>query len=593
MVESYNSRTIYYSALSQKISSKSKNLSILRLVLFIIAAFGVYLSAVYASISLVVLVLSVSILSFAMLVQYHSKVLYELQLLKAYTQINENEEKAEKGNYSNFKDGEIFQDPEHPFAFDIDLFGKGSLFQFLARTVTNIGTEQLAKRLKNPILIKDRIIERQRFINFLASQLEWRQKFQATGTAHEEGENDRERIMNWIKLPGLFQNMLYLYLVILIPVVTTLFTALLSIKMITFQNYLLYLIIPWGIAGTLIKKTNTRHSLVSKTSDMLVKYSKLLKIIDELKSKENLKFPKDLQAINSVEAGKKLKELSAILNALDNRLNPISWTLLNAIFLWDILQMIRLEKWQKKNQKELAEWFYLIAETDALISLANFNFNMKDSTVPEFSISDEMILAKALGHPLIAGSTRVHNDVEILKGSFVLITGANMAGKSTYLRTIATSMVLAMNGCSVPAQSYQFSPIQLYTSIRTQDSLQKNESYFYAELKRLKSIIDVLRDGNELFIILDEILKGTNSKDKHQGSEALLKQLISLKSSGIVATHDIMLGELESIFPDNIRNFCFEVDITDERLDFDYKLRRGVSQNMNATILMRQMGITV
>ena len=123
--------------------------------------------------------------------------------------------------------------------------------------------------------------------------------------------------------------------------------------------------------------------------------------------------------------------------------------------------------------------------------------------------------------------------------------------------------------------------------------MQKNESYFYAELKRLKSIIDVLRDGNELFIILDEILKGTNSKDKHQGSEALLKQLISLKSSGIVATHDIMLGELESIFPDNIRNFCFEVDITDERLDFDYKLRRGVSQNMNATILMRQMGITV
>lgn len=357
MVESYNSRTIYYSALSQKISSKSKNLSILRLVLFIIAAFGVYLSAVYASISLVVLVLSVSILSFAMLVQYHSKVLYELQLLKAYTQINENEEKAEKGNYSNFKDGEIFQDPEHPFAFDIDLFGKGSLFQFLARTVTNIGTEQLAKRLKNPILIKDRIIERQRFINFLASQLEWRQKFQATGTAHEEGENDRERIMNWIKLPGLFQNMLYLYLVILIPVVTTLFTALLSIKMITFQNYLLYLIIPWGIAGTLIKKTNTRHSLVSKTSDMLVKYSKLLKIIDELKSKENLKFPKDLQAINSVEAGKKLKELSAILNALDNRLNPISWTLLNAIFLWDILQMIRLEKWQKKIKKSWLNGF--------------------------------------------------------------------------------------------------------------------------------------------------------------------------------------------------------------------------------------------
>ena len=167
-----------------------------------------------------------------------------------------------------------------------------------------------------------------------------------------------------------------------------------------------------------------------------------------------------------------------------------------------------------------------------------------------------------------------------------------MAGKSTYLRTVGVSLVLAMAGAPVCAEKYCFKPVQLFTSIRTSDSLTENESYFYAELKRLKKIIDTVRSGEEVFIILDEILRGTNSKDKHSGSEALLKQLVH-KATGIIATHDVALGILEKIFPENIKNRCFEVDITNDKLSFDYKLRQGVSQNMNATILMRQMGITV
>jgi DNA mismatch repair ATPase MutS len=271
----------------------------------------------------------------------------------------------------------------------------------------------------------------------------------------------------------------------------------------------------------------------------------------------------------------------------------IAWAFLNGIFLWDILQMLRLENWQKKNREKAGDWFDVIAETDALNSLANYYFNNDEYIFPEINDGEFSVKAVNLGHPLINKSQLVGNDVDIRKGEFIIVTGANMAGKSTYLRTVGVNLVLAMAGAPVCAGSYIFRPIRLFTSIRTSDSLTDNESYFYAELKRLKRIIDEIKSGKEVFIILDEILKGTNSKDKHSGSEALLKQLIQYKATGIIATHDVALGILEKTFPENIKNLCFEVDITSDKLTFDYKLRPGVSRNMNATILMRQMGITV
>ncbi len=589
----YSDRISYYAVLLDKISQKNRFISVARLILFMMAAVSIYFVAVYATVNYVLSVILVSVISFVLLVRYHSKIIRETRLLEAYLALNKNEAKAMKGDYSSFPNGREFQEPEHPFAFDIDLFGDGSLFQFLNRTITRIGRERLAEKLMVLRPTKTFIKNLQTFIGFLEKQFEWRQQFQAIGMAHSETDQDKERILEWVQLPPLFNARIFKVLVLIVPVLTVFFTVMLAIQSITFQNYLLYLVIPWGIAGAFTKKTNTRHSMVSKTSDMLVKYSLLLGKIDALKSKQGLPPNEELQKIDSADAGKQLKVLSSILNALDNRINPVSWTLLNAIFLWDILQMLRLEKWQRKNEANLPGWFNLIAEMDALISLANFNFNHPETVFPDFAVDDEIIVAQDLGHPLIGPDVRVDNNVNIRKGRFVLITGANMAGKSTYLRTIATSLVMAMNGCKVIAKSYHFKPILLSTSIRTQDSLQKNESYFYAELKRLKQIIDALRSGSELFIILDEILKGTNSKDKHQGSEALLKQLISLKTSGIVATHDILLGELEHVFPEHISNYCFEVDISGQQLTFDYKLREGISKNMNATMLMRQMGITI
>ena len=188
----------------------------------------------------------------------------------------------------------------------------------------------------------------------------------------------------------------------------------------------------------------------------------------------------------------------------------------------------------------------------------------------------------------------VRNGISIEKRPFfIIITGANMAGKSTYLRTVGINYLLACIGAPVWAKQMEIFPARLITSLRTSDSLTDNESYFFAELKRLKLIIDKLQAGEDLFIILDEILKGTNSVDKQKGSFALIKQFMSMNANGIIATHDLLLSSLANSFPKNIRNYCFEADITNNELTFSYKMRDGVAQNMNACFLMKKMGIAV
>ncbi|MEM6804719.1 MAG: hypothetical protein AAF696_25200, partial [Bacteroidota bacterium] len=272
--------------------------------------------------------------------------------------------------------------------------------------------------------------------------------------------------------------------------------------------------------------------------------------------------------------------------------NAFAGILLNGTVLWDIKYMIRLEKWREAHREELSLWFEVIGKWDALLSWARFSYNHPDFVLPEILEGDFKMEAEGLGHPLLDPKTRVDNDMTLAKpGEFLIITGANMAGKSTFLRTVGVNLILAMNGAVTCAQNLRCSPIEMLTSVRATDSLQDHESYFYAELKRLKILIDKLREGKPIFIIVDEMLRGTNSRDKQEGSRQFIKQLIELKGVGMIATHDLSLGSLQDEFPDFARNKRFEVDITDEQLSFDYKLRDGISQNLNATFLMKQMGI--
>jgi DNA mismatch repair ATPase MutS len=272
-------------------------------------------------------------------------------------------------------------------------------------------------------------------------------------------------------------------------------------------------------------------------------------------------------------------------------MNLVAAIFIEGLLLWDIQFMIRLEKWRLNEGSCFSRWIEALAKFDVLTSLAIYAFNHKDYVYPGI-VEKPIINAVNLGHVLIPENERVCNDFIIEnKGDHIIITGANMAGKSTFLRTVATNMIIAMTGAPVCATSYRFCPMPIFSSMRTNDSLNKHESYFYAELKRLKEMLDRLRDGEKLFIILDEILKGTNSHDKQKGSYAAMEQLIRNNGTGIIATHDLALAQIEKAYPRQIKNLCFEIEIDQAKISFDYKLKDGITTKMNASLLMQQMGI--
>ena len=267
--------------------------------------------------------------------------------------------------------------------------------------------------------------------------------------------------------------------------------------------------------------------------------------------------------------------------------------LFNPVLCWGVRYAIKIERWTETYRTHLPYWFDTLAHFDAWNSLSTFAYTHPDYCYPKINTKHFIFEGKELGHPLLDRSLCVTNDVTIAREKyFLVITGANMAGKSTFLRTIGVNHVLACIGAPVYAHSLEVFPGNLVTNLRTTDSLADHESYFFSELKRLKMIIDRLHSGEHLFIILDEILKGTNSEDKQKGSLALMKQLISLNGNGIIATHDLVLGTLEQNYPKNVKNYSFEAEIINDELFFDYKIKEGVAKNMNATFLMKKMGIT-
>jgi len=286
-----------------------------------------------------------------------------------------------------------------------------------------------------------------------------------------------------------------------------------------------------------------------------------------------------------------VKKLGRLIQAFDTRNNIMVAFVLNGLFLWDYQSIFRLEKWKSANRNSFALWLGMLGQVDAFISLGNYAFNNPGFAYPEISSEGVIFSAKNLGHQLIDEKMRICNNFSIgKKGTVCIISGANMAGKSTFLRTVAVNYILGMSGAPVCADEMSFLPSKIFTSMRTIDSLSHNESYFYAELRRLSLLKKMIENGEPVFFILDEILKGTNSDDKSTGSKLFLQRIIENSATGLIATHDTSLGKLESVYP-NVMNKCFEIEIHGEKIIFDYKLQDGVTQKMNAVFLMKQMGI--
>ncbi len=508
--------------------------------------------------------------------------------------INLKEIETQRGNFSSHDDGREFIDSDHQYSFDLDIFGADSIFQYINRCCTLPGKERLAGMLLEPAGDKDIITQRQKAFKELSVNPGLCQHFLATGGLHKVEMNDLSNLLAYVNSPSRFAENRGLVLIsTLLPLLTIGVLGLSIAGIFPFTLFIVLFILQLIITGILLKPVNETHGMVARSLGTLKKYSELLDVIQ--RAKVNSSLLKSVQhnlKTNGQPPSAHIKKLSKIVDAFDNRLNIIAALLLNGLFLWDLNCVQKLERWNLRHQKQLPVWLDSISLMDAYISFSIFSFNNDNFVFPYPLKEGPAIYATALGHPLIPAGKRVCNDLLIDDtGKFIIITGPNMAGKSTFLRTAGLALVLAMAGAPVCAGKFSFRITEVFTSMRTSDSLSRDESYFYAELKRLKHLFNKLAEGDKVFVILDEILKGTNSTDKQKGSIALLEQMMSLRSTGMVATHDLTLAGLENEFPGRIENKCFEVEIEEDRLLFDYLLRDGVTRKMNAMALMRQMGL--
>lgn len=578
-----------------KVQHEIYRTSTLRLLLFVAGVAGaIYFRSTGWIIPTCIIV--AALLPFILLIKHHNRLFHRKDYLEKEIEINEQEVAALHYDTSSFEDGTEFIDPTHLYSFDLDLFGPHSLFQYLNRTSTQLGKKLLATWLNTHLENKVEIENRQEAVRELTPLLEFRQQFRILGLLHKGKAADENELKTWAGSPTVFRKRLLFRLLPWLASGTNAICISLALAGI----------LPASVCGTVwvcfvsagfcfTGRITKMQAVYGKKLQILATYANLLRLIECQPTKSPiLNEVKAWIGEEKQTASHSIQCLSKLMNELDQRNNVFMYTILNGLFFWEIRQIMRIEKWKEQYASQLPQWLTAIAHMDALCSLATFAYNHPDYTYPCIVSHPFCLHARKLGHPLMHRDKCVRNDIDIRKRPFfITITGANMAGKSTYLRTVGVNYLLACIGIPVCAQQMEVYPALLITSLRTSDSLTDNESYFFAELKRLKLIIDKLQSGEELFIILDEILKGTNSTDKQKGSLALIRQFMTLQANGIIATHDLMLGSLADTFPDDIRNHCFEADITGDELTFSYHMREGVAQNMNACFLMKKMGIAV
>jgi ABC-type multidrug transport system fused ATPase/permease subunit len=559
--------------------------SLLRLTVFVTGAIAVYLALGHIKLMLGLLIGTIAI--FLWLITRHSKISYQKKLVQALIDINETELAVGQRQFNHLPDGAQFVQEQDYFSRDIDLFGQGSFFQYLNRTALDSGRDYLASMLVSNEI--DAIPDKQQAIQELAHLPHWRQQF--SGVAQLVTTTiAATTVVDWLKdyqktLPssGILWSRLFTGLSL---------TALTLYFLDVIAGYYVFGVFGLGlvISGRYLKRVGSLATYTTQAQSTFDQYYKLLEAIENQEFESVLLSRKRNPICNTTQsASGVLRKFSRLLDRLDQRNNILIGFIANGFFLRDLGLGVAIERWIVAYKDEVAVWFDAITFFDAYNSLANYSFNHPSHSFPTITDTAVTIEAKAAAHPLLHPEQAVPNDFKILKEEFFIITGANMAGKSTFLRTVALQIVMGNMGLPVCAASASYTPIKLISSMRTTDSLTDDESYFFSELKRLKFIVSQIQQ-DRYFIILDEILKGTNSTDKAIGSRKFIDKLVTLKATGIIATHDLSLctaaQELDQVF-----NYYFDARIEDDELYFDYTFKPGICQNMNASFLLKKMNI--
>ncbi len=539
-------------------------------------------------------ILIVSLAIFIYLVIEYDKEIKKRKYSIALKEINEKALKRLNGQWKNFEDdGSEFKDEQHSYSKDLDIFGANSLFQWINSSKTFMGRQILKNRLIDTLRTSFDIKMTQQSLNELAMNLEWRQLFEAEGMVISNQCINPKELYEWVKdrnelytKPWLILLVRLLPSITLILIILSYLTSLIDFKLPYFMLFVQLIILFIGA-----KKRSAAFNSIYRYKNSINIYFRLLSLIIEKDFKSDyLKQLKNNLVISEDEcAVKAIKKLSNIYDKVSDRKNTF-FIIVNILLLWDYQCMIEFEKWRIRSGKNLEKWLDVIGQFEALNSISNVIYDNPQWVMPLISDGDFIIKANGLGHPLL-GDKRICNNITIdNQKNILIITGSNMSGKSTFLRTVGINLILSYIGAPVCAKKFECSIMRIFTCMRTSDNLENNISSFYAEILRIKMIAESVRENKKVFFLLDELFKGTNSIDRHDGAKALIKQLGEQGASGLISTHDLELCDLQYEYS-KIKNYHFQEYYLNNELKFDYKIREGVSTTKNALYLIKLVGI--
>ncbi|MEJ8758021.1 DNA mismatch repair protein MutS [Pontibacter sp. H259] len=592
----YTSRAETFKQQEQTAASKATRVSWLRVFIFVAVVGAAYYLFSTGNNLFGALAIGLGYILFILVMRWHTRLEYQRQHLRLLHELNLEEQDRLKGNISKLESGQEFADDHHPYTSDLDIFGSNSLFQLLNRSVTSIGKAKLAGWLQHRALPHE-ILERQQAVAELsqAETINWLQNLLTIPRHYKQETKVKQDFFAWLQQNRFYSKHTYLKpLIFILPIITLLAIA------AWFYGYSGYpavalLVIQSLLAYRFRVERDAFYDNSIAIYEAMRSYNKQLQHIEMHQFQTSLltKLQKKLLAGN-VKSSVALGKLATIIDFFSYRLSTLMAFFLNTILMWDFLWMYRLENWRDKYLQQVEGSLDVLANFESIASIAGHQYANPTHAVPEISDVPFEFAAVQLAHPLIFVSERIANDFEMQGvGHTIIVTGSNMSGKTTFLRTVGINMVLAFAGAPVCARKLRVAPAQVYTAMRTVDNLAESTSSFYAELKRLRILLNMTEQGEPVFYLLDEILKGTNSRDRHSGAMALIRQLHKRYSSGMISTHDLELGAMEEELKGSVENYSFNSTIEGDKILFDYKLQRGICGSFNASKLMQLMGIAI
>lgn len=592
----YEKRIHRFSKIKKSWTQLSSFYSLVRLLFFLLCTIIFIFSYKISSYYLTLFSILLFIIGFIYISKKHSTIKSALLKVENLIHLNDLGVKRINGDYKNFYDGNDLKEENPLYSEDLDILGKNSLFQKICSSITPLGKKRLRDELCGDIDFQiDEIKERQSSIEELNNKLSFCQRFLAEGMNNPKGFSNPEELIKW----GESENPYFLksYIKPLCNIMTILIigSLILPLFLRNFTFAFAKISIALSIMLLLINLSKISNSLekVLKYNKDIANYSNMISYLEKatFKSFHLTELQNKLKFNNDKSATFIIKLLDSLASKISDRSNMFYWPL-NIILLWDYRTCYELEKFKKLYGKSLKTMVEVIGEFEALISLTNINRDNSNWCMPTFEENKMIVKAVDLGHPLL-GDNSICNSITIDENKkVILITGSNMAGKSTMLRTVGINLVLAYVGTKVRGNTFICSKLKLITCMRTSDNLEESISSFYAEILRIKTLIDETNVGYKVFFLLDEIFKGTNSIDRHTGAKILINQLSNKATLGMVSTHDLELGELYRENP-TVKNYHFREYYRNNKIFFDYKLREGVSDTRNALYLMKMAGIEI